>query len=194
MNKAEFIISITIALLLTPILMEINAIAQTPPHATSIQARAHAWFDSDNVKERRKQMRQMTRALKQPCKYCHTAGFKGYTDRHRISLEMMVMSAEHDVQCGECHVGKKALTPLGLQAAKMIKVSQQLKVECNHCHVQQNKFKVLTPHGEVYRAEIQSKSSATDVKTSITESDTEPRGAATQGELPTSINRDGKSP
>ena len=48
----------------------------------------------------------MTRALKQPRKYCHTAGFKGYTDRHQVTLEMMALSVEHDVECKDCHLAK----------------------------------------------------------------------------------------
>jgi hypothetical protein len=189
MNKAEFIISITIALLLTPMLMEVNAIAQPEPAAKSMQIRAQAWFDSEEIKARRKQMRQMTRALKQPCKYCHTAGFKGYTDRHSISLEMMVMSAEHDVQCDECHIRKEALTPLGVQSAKMIKIGQQLQVECNHCHVKQRKFKILTPHGETYRAEIKSTQSPMNRKPSEIDRDAEATPPPNQDEQPNPVDQ-----
>lgn len=150
MNKAEFIFSITIGLLLCPIMLEVSALAQSAATPKTMHQRAQAWFESVDKKKRRLQMRQMTRALKQPCKYCHTAGFKGYTDRYAISLEMMALSAEHDLRCADCHAGKKALTETGIQARKMRKVSQDLGVECTHCHVPSQKFKVLTSDGEIY--------------------------------------------
>jgi hypothetical protein len=150
MNKAEFIFSIMIGLLLAPIMIEANAWAQSTDTPKTMRQRAQAWFESNDKKKRRLQMRQMTRALKQPCKYCHTAGFKGYTDRYTVSLEMMALSAEHDLRCDDCHAGKKVLTETGIQARKMKKVSKDLGVECTHCHVPSKKFKILTTDGEKY--------------------------------------------
>ena len=193
MNKAEFIISITIALLLTPMLMEIKAIAQPELRVKSMQVRAQSWFESDDIKKRRKQMRQMTRALKQPCKYCHTAGFNGYTDRHSISLEMMVLSVEHAVQCDECHMGKKALTPMGMKAEKMMKISQQLQVECNHCHVKQQKFRTLTPQGETYRSETESKQAPVIATPPVIRTDAEPTSPNQDAQL-NRVRHNGKSP
>lgn len=157
MNKAEFIFSITIGLLLAPIVLEVHAWAQSADTPKTMHQRAQAWFESDDKKKRRLQMRQMTRALKQPCKYCHTAGFKGYTDRHTVSLEMMALSAEHDLRCDECHAGKKALTETGKQARKMKQVSQDLGVQCTHCHIPLQKFKLLTSEGEIYAQTVREK-------------------------------------
>ena len=162
MNKAEFIFSVTIGLLLMPIVLEIKALAQTEATTKSVQERAQLWFDSEDKKKRRLQMRQMTRALKQPCKYCHTAGFKGYTDRHTVSLEMMVLSAEHDLRCDACHTGKTTLTDVGLQARKMKEVSKRLGVDCTHCHLPKMKFKALTPQGETYALQIKDTPSVND--------------------------------
>ena len=194
MNKAEFIFSITIALLVTPIAMEVNALAQPEMKTAAMKERAQAWFDSEDIKKRRIQMRQMTRALKQPCKYCHTAGFKGYTNQYSISLEMMVISAEHDVRCDECHSGKKALTPLGVQAAKMTKVSQNLGVECNHCHVQKMQFKALTLQGEAYRLETAAQQSPEDIKAPASLDDSKHRPTSNENKALPALNPTDKTP
>ncbi len=157
MNKAEFIFSITIGILLASMGLEVHAWAQSADTPKTMQQRAQSWFESDDKKKRRLQMRQMTRALKQPCKYCHTAGFKGYTDRYTVSLEMMALSAEHNLRCDDCHAGKTALTDTGEQAKKMKKVSLDLGVACTHCHVPSQKFKVLTSNGEQYAQTLKNK-------------------------------------
>ena len=71
---------------------------RTLPLESNWHERASQWFDQADPKSRRKQMRQMTRALKQPCRYCHTPDFKDFTDKKLISQQMMAISAEHDVE------------------------------------------------------------------------------------------------
>ena len=122
-----------------------------------LRLRASAWFTHEDKKLRRKQMRVMTRALKQPCKYCHTKSFKGFTDKYEISLRMMALSAEHNVACGECHLGKKALSPLGKQSQQMMTLSERLGVECTECHVERARFKKLTPKGLEHKEAIRIK-------------------------------------
>ena len=158
MNKAEFIFSMTFGFILAPAVLNVHALAQEDNAPKTIKQRAQAWFESSDKKKRRLQMRQMSRALKQPCKYCHTSGFKGYTDRYAVSLEMMALSAEHNLRCDECHNGKKSLTETGLQAQKMQTVSKNLGVECTHCHVPKKKFQLLTLEGEKYNEMLESKS------------------------------------
>ena len=87
MNKAQFLIAVTFSALLMPVSAHlwVHAQPKAPDTLQTLRARAHAWFESDDLKQRRTQMRQMTRALRQPCKYCHTSGFKGYTDKHKVS-------------------------------------------------------------------------------------------------------------
>ena len=151
MNKVQiFCIALTITGAFT-LATDLQSFASPADSFAQLQARASAWFKTSDKKSRRKEMRVMTRALKQPCKYCHAAGFKGYTDRHKISLEMMALSAEHDVACKDCHLGKKALSRLGNIAKRMETISRQEKAECNDCHVQKAKFKSLTTRGNVYK-------------------------------------------
>ena len=133
-----------------------------------LRVRANSWFKSTDKKARRKQMRAMTRALKQPCKYCHTPAFTGYTDRYMVSLQMMALSAENDVACKDCHRGKKELSAMGHISKRMQKISKQEGVSCRACHQEMSKFKSLTQRGEQYKRmhpnllqEIQSQETAT---------------------------------
>lgn len=118
------------------------------------KARAAAWFkDAKDEPARRKAMRQITRAIKQPCRYCHTPDWKGYTDKLAISRQMMALSAEHDVACADCHQGKTELSPLGKTARNMWRLAHEKKVECSHCHTPGKRFKALTAAGETYKAD-----------------------------------------
>ena len=65
----------------------------------------------------------------------------------------MAISAEHDIGCGDCHLGKKKLSPIGLTSQKMFKLAKQLDVECTECHLERTKFKTLTPTGIQYKDE-----------------------------------------
>ncbi|MGB0645559.1 MAG: hypothetical protein ACPGQS_00215 [Bradymonadia bacterium] len=153
MNKVQFLITVIFGTLLMSVSAQLWVHAQ-PKEAKTIQplrARAHAWFESNELKERRTQMRQMTRALRQPCKYCHTSGFKGYTDKHKVSLEMMALSAEHSIRCDDCHAGKEKLTDIGHKAHEMMRLSKEMGVTCEHCHIPASKFKSLTPSGLDYQ-------------------------------------------
>lgn len=116
-------------------------------------ARAAAWFkDAKTEPERRKAMRQITKALKQPCRYCHTPDWKGYTDKHLISKQMMALSAEHDVACSDCHAGKVDMTPLGDTSRTMWALAHSKKVDCSHCHLPKAKFKTLNDAGKAWKA------------------------------------------
>jgi nitrate/TMAO reductase-like tetraheme cytochrome c subunit len=129
------------------------ATPQPLPVKADWQARAAAWFkDAPDTTAKRKAMRQITKALKQPCRYCHTPDWKGYTDKLLISQQMMALSAEHDVPCADCHAGKTELTALGEKARPMFALARKKVVDCGHCHVPQKKFKALTPEGEAHKA------------------------------------------
>lgn len=113
-------------------------------------ARAQKWFSSTDLTGRRKEMRTMTRALKQPCRYCHTPDFKGYTDKRLISQQMMAISAEYQVACSDCHSGKVDMTPMGQIAQKMWALAHKKKVECRHCHEAGAGFLNLTDAGKAF--------------------------------------------
>ena len=81
--------------------------AEALPVQSDWKARAEAWYESDEPKARKKQMRRMTKALRKPCRHCHTKDWTGYTDRLEISRQMMTLSAEHGVPCADCHEKKK---------------------------------------------------------------------------------------
>lgn len=115
--------------------------------------RAMAWFTTEGDKARRKEMRKLTRALRQPCKYCHTVDFTGYTEKRLVSQQMMALSAEHGVQCAECHAGKEKLTELGEASLPMFDLARERKVFCDHCHVKQKRFEALTEAGKKYKRE-----------------------------------------
>ena len=68
---------------------------------------------------RRKEMRKVTRALKQPCRYCHTPDFKGYTEKLLISQQMMALSAATACMCG-LPQGKEGYTEMGQRAQKNV--------------------------------------------------------------------------
>lgn len=116
-------------------------------------ARAQAWFDSADEKARKQQMRAAGRALKQPCKYCHTKTFDGYTDKLDISRQMLALSAEHQVGCDDCHSGKVEYTELGVVAGAMWQISREQKVFCDHCHVKGARFEKLTKEGDAFQPE-----------------------------------------
>ena len=120
------------------------------PIQTDWKGRAEKWFSSTDTAGKRKEMRTITRALKQPCKYCHTPDFKGYTDKHLISQQMMAISAEYQVACSDCHSGKVKMTPMGEIAMNMWKLAHEKKVECNHCHQPGNGFLNLTQEGRSF--------------------------------------------
>ena len=127
--------------------------AKAAPVESDWSARAQKWFKSADAKDRRKEMRAATRALKQSCFYCHTKGFKGYQDNLLISQQMMALSAEHGVACNECHAGKRELTELGETAQHMWKLVHKKKVFCEHCHTPQKRFAELTEAGKAFKAE-----------------------------------------
>lgn len=132
-----------------------SATPQPLPVDADWKSRAASWFkDAADEPARRKAMRQVTRALKQPCRYCHTPDWKGYTDKLAISRQMMALSAEHGVPCADCHQGKTALSPLGETARTMWRVAQEKKVDCAHCHPVGKRFKALNAAGEAYRAAL----------------------------------------
>ena len=149
MNKAQFLMPH----LCTPCLYRPPLGSRTTESTDTLQtlrARAHARFES-TTSNNATQMRQMTRALRQPCKYCHTSGFKGYTDKHKVSLEMMALSAEHSIRCDDCHAGKTDLTDRGNKARQMMSLSKEMGVNCEHCHLPASQFKSLTPSGRDYQ-------------------------------------------
>ena len=129
--------------------------AKPAPVESDWRARAAKWFKSAEPKDRRKEMRAATRALKQSCFYCHTKGFKGYQDNLLISQQMMALSAEHDVTCNECHAGKREMTKLGESARHMWKLVHKKKVFCEHCHTPHTRFAELTEAGLLFKAEGQ---------------------------------------
>ncbi len=151
MNKVQ-IFSVVLCMVAAIGLATIPSTFARPAEAfEQLRLRASAWFKTTDQKSRRKEMRAMTRALKQPCKYCHTLGFKGYTDRHKVSLEMMVLSAENGVECKDCHLGKKALSPMGKVAKGMQIIAQKEGATWLDCHNPKARFKSLTPRGEQYK-------------------------------------------
>ncbi|MGK0362161.1 MAG: nitrate/TMAO reductase-like tetraheme cytochrome c subunit [Bradymonadia bacterium] len=122
------------------------------PVESDWKARAEAWFkDAKTQPERRKAMRQVTKALKQPCRYCHTPDWSGYTDKHLISKQMMAISAEHDVACADCHAGKVEMTALGKTSQTMWALARSKRVDCGHCHLPKAKFKTLNKTGEAWK-------------------------------------------
>lgn len=111
------------------------------------RARAMAWFTAADDAGRREEMRAITRALRQPCRYCHTPDFTGYTEKRLVSQQMMALSAEHGLKCEDCHAGKTELTPLGLSSAPMWALAREKKTFCGTCHVKHARFEQLTEEG-----------------------------------------------
>lgn len=120
------------------------------PVESDWKARGDAWFTATDDAGRRKEMRQITRALRQPCRYCHTPDFTGYTDKRLISQQMMAISAEHDVACADCHGGRDTLTDMGRTAQAMWALSHEQKADCGTCHVKRSRFAELTPEGKAF--------------------------------------------
>ena len=104
---------------------------------------------------KRAQMRQLSRDLGRGCYGCHERGFKGYTDRGLISAQMMAISAEHGVGCGECHLGERGLSELGARSLLMWRYTYEAGLDCADCHPQGERFKALTPRGEREREGVQ---------------------------------------
>jgi hypothetical protein len=126
--------------------------AGAPAAALDMKARAEAWFsEKTDAATRRAEMRAITAALKQPCRYCHTPAFDDYTDRLAISRQMMALSAEHAVPCADCHQGKSDYTELGRKSVQMWQLSVEQGVLCEHCHVPKKRFEVLTNAGETFK-------------------------------------------
>lgn len=120
-------------------------------------ARAEAWFvaPSTEPKARRKEMKQMTKALKRPCRYCHSKDFKSYPDERLklVTQQMMVISKEHDVTCKGCHSGRGLFTHMGEESKGMWKLSAEKGVLCDHCHTPSTRFEKLTAAGEAFAKE-----------------------------------------
>ena len=113
------------------------------------QKRAHTWYKSEDIKARRRQMREMSRPLKQACYYCHTRRFKGYVEStYLISLQMMAISAEQDVSCKDCHIGQRALNELGAKSLIQWRYAVEQQKDCTDCHEAKGKFKRLTVEGK----------------------------------------------
>ena len=125
--------------------------SQAVPIESDWHGRAEKWFTSPDKKERRKAMRQFTRALRKPCRFCHTSDFKGYTDRLLISQQMMAMTVEHGVECKDCHAGKDGFTKMGQISQKMWQLVHKKKVFCENCHVPQRQFQELTAEGKLFK-------------------------------------------
>lgn len=130
--------------------------APTPaplPVESDWKGRAAAWFkDAQTDVERRKAMRAITQAIKQPCRYCHTPDWTGYTDKHLISKQMMALSVENDVACADCHAGKVEMTALGETSRVMWALARSKAVDCGHCHVPKAKFKTLNAAGKDWQS------------------------------------------
>ena len=121
------------------------------PIESNWRERALKWFKSESKKERGKQMRSISRALKKPCKYCHTKDFKGFTQNRLITQQMMALSIEHSVECADCHAGRGQYTEFGKKTLPMWRLVHTEKVFCGHCHTKQSKFEHLTEAGRAYK-------------------------------------------
>ena len=109
---------------------------------TQWQLRAQKWFTHEDSRQRRKQMREITRSLKAKCYTCHTRGFKGYIDEmYLISLQMMALSSEFKIGCVDCHLGSKGLSQLGAVSYVMWRYSVDHQKECTECHQIPQKIK-----------------------------------------------------
>jgi nitrate/TMAO reductase-like tetraheme cytochrome c subunit len=122
------------------------------PVAADWRARAMNYFESADPKAQRREMRKATRALKRPCRYCHTPDFKDYTPKRRVAQQMMALSVENSVDCADCHVGKAGFTELGQKSQPMWEVAREKGVFCDACHQPKAKFTELTTEGQRYQA------------------------------------------
>ena len=117
--------------------------------------RAMAWYQSDQIKARRRQMREMSRPLKRSCYYCHTRDFKGYEQStYLISLQVMAVSAEQNVACSDCHLGRRGLSELGAKSLIQWRFTVREGLDCRTCHAPGGKFKKLTERGEQSRQSL----------------------------------------
>jgi len=123
------------------------------PIKSNWRERAMKWFTAGDVKGQRKEMRKATRALKKPCRHCHSRDFKSYTDKRLIAQQMMALSVEHGVQCEDCHGGRDTMTEMGRKAVHMWKLAHDKGVFCEHCHVPAKKFGELTQAGQEFKDE-----------------------------------------
>lgn len=126
---------------------------RTVPVEADWKARGDKWFTATDLEGRRQEMRQITKALRQACQYCHTPDFTGYTDKLAVSRQMMALSAEHGVACEDCHVGRDTLSELGQRSAPMWTLAIEKKVFCESCHVPQKRFAELTAEGRRFQRE-----------------------------------------
>ena len=129
-------------------------IAEPPPTESAIRlpgvdwhARAQKWFRTDDKEGRKEQMKAAGRTLERPCKYCHTKDFSGFTENKLITQEMMALSVENDVECGDCHAGRDLLTELGEKSGVMWEFAADQGAFCDRCHVPNTKFEKLTKNG-----------------------------------------------
>lgn len=126
-------------------------------------AKAERWFTSKDEKERKAQMKEASRALKRPCKNCHTEDFEGFIDEARkvLTQQMMSISFDSGLQCKDCHDGKEKMTELGETAEKMYDLSREKGVYCDECHqTNQSKFKDLSEKGKKFKDEMEAKKKA----------------------------------
>jgi len=122
--------------------------------------RADKWFTSKEEKERKAQMKEASRSLKRPCKFCHTEDFDGFVDESRKVMvqQMMALSVEHGVQCKDCHDGRDKMTKMGDEAHEMFEVAAEKKVFCDECHQKNDsKFEDLTEKGKKFKDEQEAK-------------------------------------
>ncbi len=152
------------ALGLGSVLFAAAALADEPLKAPGIDwdARADKWFTAPKEDEaaRKAQMKEASRALKRPCKFCHTEDFSGFTDDKRklLTQQMMIVSAENGVECKDCHDGRDKMTELGHDAKKMYDLSREKNVFCDECHqTNKSKFKDLTDKGKKFKEEAEAK-------------------------------------
>ena len=127
--------------------------------------RAEKWFTSKDEKDRKAQMKEASRALKRPCKNCHTEDFEGFVDDDRklLTQQMMAVAVENGVECKDCHAGKDKMTELGDKATKMYEVAREKKVVCEECHKpNKSKFEDLTEKGQKYKDEMEAKKKAAE--------------------------------
>lgn len=123
-------------------------------------ARGEKWFKSADEESRKAQMKEASRALKRPCKYCHTEDFEGFTDKKEIAQQMMALSAENDVTCEDCHDGRDKFTKMGEEAHHMWDLAHEKKVFCDDCHEPRTKFEKLTANGKKFHDEWEAREKA----------------------------------
>jgi nitrate/TMAO reductase-like tetraheme cytochrome c subunit len=119
------------------------------------QKRAQAWYKHSDLVGRRREMRALSRPLKRPCYYCHKRSFKGYVEStYLISLQMMAISAEQDVTCADCHIGRRGLTVLGAKSLIQWRYAQENGLDCRDCHTPNGQFRTLTKQGQDARSHL----------------------------------------